>query len=67
MVKSGMGSGSRKELPEKSKMKDNQKHSTKGPRAECKPEGQSLVVLQVNCRSIYNKALELWNLLILIL
>jgi hypothetical protein len=22
----------------------------------------SLVVLQVNCRSIYNKALELWNL-----
>jgi hypothetical protein len=25
-------------------------------------EGKSLVVLQVNCRSIYNKALEFWNL-----
>jgi hypothetical protein len=24
-------------------------------------EGTSLVVLQVNCRSIYNKALEFWN------
>ena len=25
-------------------------------------EGKSLVVLQVNCRSIYGKALEFWNL-----
>ena len=25
-------------------------------------EGKSLVMLQVNCRSIYNKALEFWNL-----
>jgi hypothetical protein len=25
-------------------------------------EGKSLVVLQVNCRSIYNKASEFWNL-----
>ena len=25
-------------------------------------EGKSLVVLQVNCRSAYNKALEFWNL-----
>jgi hypothetical protein len=25
-------------------------------------EGKSLVVLQVNCKSIYNKALEFWNL-----
>jgi len=25
-------------------------------------EGKSLVVLQVNCRSVYNKAKELWNL-----
>jgi hypothetical protein len=25
-------------------------------------KGKSLVVLQVNCRSIYNKALEFWNL-----
>jgi len=25
-------------------------------------EGKSLVVLQVNCRSVYNKAIELWNL-----
>jgi hypothetical protein len=25
-------------------------------------EGKSLVVLQVNCRSTYNKALEFWNL-----
>ena len=25
-------------------------------------EGKSLVVLQVNCRSLYNKAIELWNL-----
>jgi hypothetical protein len=62
VVKSSAGSGPRKELPEKSRMKDNQKHSKKGLRAECKPEGQSLVVLQVNCRSIYNKALELWKL-----
>ena len=23
--------------------------------------GKSLVVLQVNCRSVYNKALEFWN------
>jgi hypothetical protein len=28
----------------------------------CGVEGKSLVVLQVNCRSIYNKALEFWNL-----
>jgi len=27
-----------------------------------KIEGKSLVVLQVNCRSVYNKALEFWNL-----
>ena len=27
-----------------------------------KNEGKSLVLLQVNCRSIYNKALEFWNL-----
>ena len=26
-------------------------------------EGKSLVVLQVNCRSVYNKAVELWNLI----
>jgi len=25
-------------------------------------ESKSLVLLQVNCRSIYNKALEFWNL-----
>jgi hypothetical protein len=25
-------------------------------------ESESLVVLQVNCRSIYNKALEFWTL-----
>ena len=25
-------------------------------------EGQSLVVLQVNCRTVYSKALEFWNL-----
>ena len=25
-------------------------------------EGKSLVLLQVNCRSIHNKAIELWNL-----
>ena len=24
-------------------------------------EGKSVVVLQVNCRSVYNKALEFWN------
>ena len=28
----------------------------------CGIEGKSLVVLQDNCRSVYNKALELWNL-----
>ena len=27
-----------------------------------KNEGKSLVLLQVNCRRIYNKALELWDL-----
>ena len=27
-----------------------------------KHEGKSLVLLQLNCRSIYNKALEFWNL-----
>jgi hypothetical protein len=27
-------------------------------------EGKSLVLLQVNCRSIYNKALEFWNLVV---
>jgi hypothetical protein len=27
-----------------------------------KNEGKLLVLLQVNCRSIYNKALEFWNL-----
>jgi hypothetical protein len=25
-------------------------------------EGKLLVLLQVNCRSIYNKALDVWNL-----
>ena len=25
-------------------------------------EGKSVVLLQVNCRSVYNKALEFWNL-----
>jgi hypothetical protein len=25
-------------------------------------QGKSLAILQVNCRSIYNKALEFWNL-----
>ena len=25
-------------------------------------ESKSLVVLQVNCRTVYNKALEFWNL-----
>ena len=25
-------------------------------------EGKSLVVMQVNCKSVYNKALEFWNL-----
>ena len=25
-------------------------------------EGKSLVVLQVNCKSVYNKSIELWNL-----
>jgi len=27
-----------------------------------KNESKSLVLLQVNCRSIYNKALKFWNL-----
>jgi hypothetical protein len=27
-----------------------------------KNEGKSLVLLHVNCRSIYNKALDFWNL-----
>jgi hypothetical protein len=27
-----------------------------------KNEGKSLVLLRVNCRSTYNKALEFWNL-----
>jgi len=27
-----------------------------------KNEGKSLVLFQVNCRSIYNKALDFWNL-----
>ena len=27
-----------------------------------KNEGKALVLLQVNCKSIYNKALEFWNL-----
>jgi hypothetical protein len=26
-------------------------------------EGKPLVVMQVNCRSIYNKSLEFWNLI----
>jgi hypothetical protein len=30
--------------------------------SEYRIQGKSLVVLQVNCRSIYNKALEFWNL-----
>ena len=25
-------------------------------------EGKSLVVLQVNCRSVYNEEIKLWNL-----
>jgi nucleoside phosphorylase len=37
-------------------------------REECaavthKIEGKSLVVMQVNCRSIYNKSLNFWNLI----
>ena len=41
-----------------------------GPRAKSivetsayRTEGKSLVVLQVNCRSVCNKATKLWNLL----
>ena len=30
--------------------------------SEARIRGKSLVVLQVNCRSVYNKALEFWNL-----
>jgi len=30
----------------------------------CRIEGKSLVVLQPNCRSVYNKALEFWNLVV---
>ena len=40
-----------------------------GPRVKSIPEtsayrteGKSLVVLRVNCKSVYNKAVELWNL-----
>jgi hypothetical protein len=29
-----------------------------------KYEGKSLVLRQVNCRRIYNKALEFWNLIV---
>ena len=28
----------------------------------CRAEGKSLVVLRVYCRSVYNKEVELWNL-----
>ena len=28
----------------------------------CRTEGKSLVVLRVYCRSVYNKEVELWNL-----
>ena len=30
--------------------------------SEYRTEGKSMVVLQVNCRSVCNKAIELWNL-----
>ena len=30
--------------------------------SEGRIRGKLLVVLQVNCRSVYNKALEFWNL-----
>ena len=30
--------------------------------SEDRKRDKSLVVLQVNCRSVYNKALEFWNL-----
>jgi hypothetical protein len=32
------------------------------PLRSTKKEAKSLVLLQVNCRSIYNKAVEFWNL-----
>jgi hypothetical protein len=50
-------------------MMDNAGKGKGGARDEMQPlapahnnEGKSLVLLQVNCRSFYNKALEFWNL-----
>jgi hypothetical protein len=43
-------------------MTDNADKMRKGGAMEYKKEVKSLILLQVNCRSNYNKALEFWNL-----
>jgi hypothetical protein len=65
----GLGAVEAEENAEK-EMTDNARMKTKGGTRDKiqtmvpahKNEGKSLVVLQVNCRNIYNKALEFWTL-----
>jgi hypothetical protein len=52
-----------KTLPERSEIEDSPAESSADLTAENACEGKSLVILQVNCRSIYQKVLEFWNLI----
>jgi hypothetical protein len=55
--------GGPKTLPERREIEDSPVELSADLTAENACKGKSLVILQVNCRSIYNKVLEFWNLI----
>ena len=55
--------GEPKTLPERSEKEDSPAELSASQTADNASEGKSLVILQVNCRSICNKVLEFWNLI----
>ena len=55
--------GGPKTSPERSEKEDSPVKLSASLTADNASEGKSLVMLQVNCRSICNKVLEFWNLI----
>jgi hypothetical protein len=53
--------GRPKTLPERSEIEYSPVELSAALTAENACKGKSLVILQVNCRSIYNNVLEFWN------
>ena len=57
-----MDGGGATTTPERKEQEDSPAEISVETTVEYTPEGKSLVILQVNCRSICNKVLEFWNL-----